>query len=101
MGVRPTGSFPEILSAFDSFFAEKRDYWRDEFIHSQWKLALGEGDVAKRSAIVRPVLDKLNTDAYVFPIASVPTTFVHGRNVRVARNLTQTGDITVADFFWN
>ncbi|MCD6075300.1 MAG: hypothetical protein K0Q70_2183 [Rhodospirillales bacterium] len=101
MGVRPTGSFPEILSAFDSFFAEKRDYWRDEFIHSQWKLALGEADVAKRSAIVRPVLDKLNTDAFVFPISSVPTTFVHGRNVRVARNLTQTGDITVADFFWN
>jgi hypothetical protein len=31
----------------------------------------------------------------------VPTTFVHSRNVRVARNLTQTGDITVADFFWN
>lgn len=101
MGVRPTGSFPEVLASFDSFFAEKRDYWRDPFIHAQWKLALAEGDPAKRAQIVKPVIDRLNTEAYVLPIATVPTTFVHSKNVRVERNLIQSGDITVADFFWN
>ena len=101
MGVRPTGSFPETLSAFDSFFAPKRDYWRDPEIHAAWKAGLGELDPVKRGALLRPALDRMNTEAYVLPISSVPTVFVTSKAVRVERNQTQTGDVTVSDFFWN
>jgi peptide/nickel transport system substrate-binding protein len=101
MAVRPTGSFPEALSAFDSFFAEKRDYWRDPFIHEVWKKGVGEIDPVKRGEILKPALDRMNTEAYVLPLTSVPTVFVTSKSVRVERNLAQSGDITVSDFFWN
>ena len=100
MGVRPTGSYPEVLAVFDSFFIEKRDYWRDPVILAAWKAAEGEMDADKRAAIVKPALDRMNEEAYVLPIASVPTVFVHRKNVKVERNLTSASDSNVEDFFW-
>jgi len=101
MAVRPTGSFPEVLATFDSFFTGPRDYWKDPLILDAWKKGAIEPDPAKRGEILRPALDRMNTEAYVLPITSVPTVFVTSKSVRVERNLSQTGDITVADFFWN
>ena len=42
----------------------------------------------------------MNELAYVLPIASVPTVFVHRKNVKVERNLTSASDSNVEDFFW-
>ena len=101
MGVRPTASFPEVLSAFDSYFNPRRDYWKDEAILAAWKAARGEIDEVKRAKLVQPALDRINTEAYVLPITSVPTVFVHAKDVRVERNLTRAANVNVSDFFWN
>jgi hypothetical protein len=36
----------------------------------------------------------------VLPIAALPTVLVHGKNVRVERNLLTGNDIEIADYFW-
>jgi peptide/nickel transport system substrate-binding protein len=101
IGSRPTASLPDILFAMDSYFNPRRDYWRDDAILAAYKASAVEIDDAKRTALLRPVLDRINEQAYVLPISSLPFTFVHSKDVRVERNLGRAAFITVADFFWN
>jgi len=42
----------------------------------------------------------VNTKSYLYPFSSIPNTYVHTKEVRVAENPILAGETSVTDYFW-
>jgi peptide/nickel transport system substrate-binding protein len=100
VGWRPTGTFPETSDILDSFFTGSRDYWNDPIIAKAMAEGGNEPDNAKRGKIFRAALDRVNTEAYILPISSMPWVFAHTKDVRVDTNLLKANIVEISDIFW-
>lgn len=101
IGFRPTGTFPETSEILDSFFTGSRDYWNDPLIAKAMTDGASEPDNLKRGRILRPALDRNNSEAYILPISSMPWVFAHTKEVRVDTNLLKANAVQISDIFWN
>jgi peptide/nickel transport system substrate-binding protein len=60
-----------------------RDYARDETIRTLVNQATGEFDIATRKATYAKVYDRINAEAYLMPLMTLPATLVHGKTLDV------------------
>ncbi len=100
IGFRPTGTFPETSDILDSFFTGSRDYWNDPLIAKAMEDGSSEPDNVKRGRIFRPALDRVNAEAYIVPISSMPWVFAHTKDVRVDSNKLKANVVQISDIFW-
>ena len=100
VGWRPTATFPETSDILDSFFTGARDYWNDPIIAKAMADGANEPDNFKRGKIFRMALDRVNQEAYLLPISSMPWVFAHTQDVRVETNRLKANVVEISDIFW-
>jgi peptide/nickel transport system substrate-binding protein len=100
VGWRPTGTFPETSDILDSFFTGSRDYWNDPVIAKAMAAGANEPDNSKRGRIFRAALDRVNEEAYILPISTMPWVFAHTKEVRVDTNRLKANAVEISDIFW-
>ena len=98
--VYPTFAQPTMDNILNHFFEGGRDYADDPIIHEAAKLGYGETDLAKRTAIYRKAIDRVNEMAYVYPFSEQPTVFAHSTDVRIEPNQFSLSEVRLGDFFW-
>lgn len=98
---RPYEPLPDASYVLNRFFTSKRRaYAYDDRIDELEKLGFAATDLAAREKIYKEVMDRINTEAYVLPLASLPLVWVHSKDVRFYPNVLTTYDTTMADFGW-
>ena len=60
-----------------------------------------EFDPEKRTEIYKKAFDRINEMHYHLPISSVPTVYVHSKDVKVNVNTLSAGETYVVDYAWN
>jgi peptide/nickel transport system substrate-binding protein len=96
----PTAGHPDTGTVLDAFFGGPRDYARDPQMAEYLAQGEPETDEVKRKAIYKKAMDLNNDKNYVMPFSSMPTTFLHTKDITVKPNLLSGGDNYVDDFFW-
>ena len=98
----PTGSHPDADNILGVYFnGPAARYYNDDTI-AQW-MADGtrEFDLAKREGIYQKIFDRINENANILPITSVPTVYVHSKEVRIEPSKLFSGERSVYDYYWN
>jgi peptide/nickel transport system substrate-binding protein len=101
VGYYPTASQPDTANLLDFFFAANRDYWKDPLIHKASDAGNREFDLAKRTKIYTPALDRINEKAYIFPISELPLLFVGTKDTKVLDNTLSTAESRLGDYAWS
>jgi ABC-type transport system substrate-binding protein len=57
--------------------------WRDSEIDKWGEEGLASFDLAQRERAYKKVLDRINERAYMLPIATMPSVFIHTKDVAV------------------
>ena len=85
-GFNPAGTHPDAAQILDFFFGADRDYWKDPMILKNIELGEAEFDDKKRTALYTPILDKVNQEAYIFPISELPIVWAHHKDIFLKAN---------------
>ncbi len=96
----PAGSTPIVSNLLDVFFGGDRDYARDPSFAPIITAGLAEFDDTKRADLYRPLLERINEKAYIFPLSEQPTVFAHSKDVEVMASPYSAGSTRVTDFKW-
>jgi peptide/nickel transport system substrate-binding protein len=81
---RPYSALPDVSYMMDNFFyGAERDMWRDAEIDTWGEEGLATFDLAQREKAYKKVLDRINERAYMLPIATMPSVFIHTKDVVV------------------
>ena len=96
----PTAGHPDTGNILDVFFEGPRDYNRDPDIDKLMIAGLREFDEVKRKAIYKQAMDLNNERHYVMAFSSLPTNYVHSKDVVVKPNLLSAGDNYIDDYHW-
>lgn len=100
VGERPV-PIPDTGSLMDIFFAaESMDYWRDPVLLSALTEGATEHDNAKRTGIYKKAVDLINDKSYMLPIVTLPTVFVHSKDLAINKNPSLTAQTDLGDFVW-
>lgn len=99
-GYYPTAAQPDVANLMNFFFRGNRDYYKDKLIAKAAKAGASEFDLAKRTAIYAPALNRVNEMAYIFPISELPIVFAHSDTVQIKPNLQSVSEIRLSDYFW-
>jgi peptide/nickel transport system substrate-binding protein len=84
VGTWTLGGLADVVPTVDYFFdGGPRDYARDQQIAAWAKEGAGVLDERKRKAIYRQLFDRVNTEAYIVPLTTSPSVFVHSKDVAV------------------
>jgi len=97
----PTSSNPDASNILSFFFGADRDYTHDPAIKQAMEAGKEEFDLAKRAALYTPVLDLINTKAYVYPMSEMPIVWVHTKEVKLLVNPLSQGERRIGDFAWS
>lgn len=98
----PTGSYPDAGNIFSVLFTgPAMKYYNDPVIENAVVKGEAEFDPAKRIAIYKKAFDRINEMHYHLPISSVPTVYVHNKEVKVSDNILSAGETYVVDYAWN
>ena len=96
----PTAGHPDTGNILDVFFEGNRDYSRDPQMHELMKQGSMEFDDTKRKAIYKKAIDLNNEKNYVMAFSSLPTNYVHSKEITVKPNLLSGGDNYIDDYHW-
>ena len=96
----PTFSEPTVTNLMDFFFGGERDYTGDPMIAQATAKATVEFDLAKRTAIYREVLNRVNSEAYVYPMTEYPTLWAHWNYLSPQANPHTIAAFNIGDWFW-
>jgi peptide/nickel transport system substrate-binding protein len=91
---------PTMDNLLNHFFEGGRDYANDPIILEAAKAGYGETDLAKRTAIYRKAIDRVNEMSYVFPIIEQPTVYAHSADLKIEPNQFSLSEVRLGDFFW-
>jgi peptide/nickel transport system substrate-binding protein len=81
---RPYSALPDMSYLMDNFFyGADRDLWRDPQIDQWGHDGLKSFDLNEREKSYKKILDKINEKAYMLPIATIPTVFIHSKDVEI------------------
>ena len=82
------------------FFDKRRDYWDDDEIRNWATEALSIFDQGARAQKYKQIFDKINTQAYMMAVHTLPGVYIHSKDVKVHDNpLTET-NTNLGDFSW-
>ncbi len=96
----PTFTQPNVENLLDFFFANERDYTGDPMFLAALKKGLSEPDLAKRTAIYRPALDRVNQQAYIYPMIEQPLVVAHTADVKILPGVFRVAETHVDDYTW-
>ncbi len=99
-GFYPTTALPDVENILDFFFGGNRDYWQDKEIHQAADAGESEFDLAKRTKLYTPALDRVNQHAYILPISELPIAWAHTKDVKLLPNPMSRGETRLGDFAW-
>ena len=100
VGFNPAGTHPDAAQILDFFFGADRDYWKDPMILKNIELGEAEFDDKKRSALYTPILDKVNQEAYIFPISELPIVWAHNKDIVLKPNPLSNSLPMLGDYGW-
>ncbi|MCD6073634.1 MAG: hypothetical protein K0Q70_517 [Rhodospirillales bacterium] len=100
VGYYPTAAQPDMANLLDFFFGADRDYWKDDFIHDIAAKGNLEFDLAKRTALYTPALNRINEKAYIYPVSELPLLFVSTKDVKVLSNPLSAAESRLGDYAW-
>jgi peptide/nickel transport system substrate-binding protein len=87
-----SGGVPDVSAVMAFFFEDSpRDYAQDAVLKGIAATADRMLDDAKRNAIYRDAFNRNNERAYVIPIASVPTIFIHAKDLAIPVDFSTNG----------
>lgn len=96
-----SGGLPDVASTMNLFFSQNaRDYWRDDILTKARNAGGSILDNNKRKAIYKEAFDRVNAQHYIMPISSLPTVFVHRKEVGVDRGSFSPYGAILSDFHW-
>jgi len=97
----PTGLFPDASGIMNVLFTgPAMKYYNDPIIAQATADGVKEFDPAKRADIYAKAFDRINEMAYHFPLSSVPTVYVHTKDVAIKDNPFSAGQTFVSDYVW-
>jgi peptide/nickel transport system substrate-binding protein len=100
IGIYPTSGQPDVGNMMDFFFTGDRDYWRDPILVEAKEKGAVETDDAKRTAIYKTALDRVNQMAYILPLPELPIVWVHTKDVKIADNPLSPLETRLGDWAW-
>ena len=96
-----TGSNPDAGNIFSVLFGDAvMPYYNDAVIIDAMKRGEAEFDPAQRKAIYQKAFDRINEMAYHLPVSSVPTVFVHNKDLKVNTDTLSADKIYLSDIEW-
>ena len=99
--VFPTGGHPDASNNLGTLLnGHFEQYYGDKDLEALLDAGIKEFDEKKRADIYRKAYDMVNTKSYLYPFSSIPNTYVHTKEVRVAENPIFAGETSVTDYFW-
>ncbi len=99
IGESPYGDIPDAGTILDRWFgAEPRDYWHDDSILGWIKETETTHDVAKRTEAFRKIFNRINDQAFIIPITSLPMSWVFTRELDAKPNASI--GLEIGDFHW-
>jgi peptide/nickel transport system substrate-binding protein len=97
----PTGTFPDASGIMNVLFTgPAMKYYNDPVIAKATEDGVREFDPAKRADIYAKAFDRINEMAYHFPLSSVPTVYVHSKDVAIKEDPFSAGQTFVSDYIW-
>jgi ABC-type transport system substrate-binding protein len=98
----PTGSYPDSGNVFSVLFTgPAMKYFNDDVIADAMAKGEAEFDPEKRTEIYARAYNRINEINYHLPISSVPTVYVHSKDVRIKTNSLSAGENYIIDYVWN
>jgi ABC-type transport system substrate-binding protein len=100
--LRPMGVYPDTGNHLGTYFRGAfAAYFGDKVISDALDQADVEFDMEKRTQIYGKILDRTNEMSYALPVAGVPTSWIHSKDVRIETNTISAGENFAIDFAWN
>jgi peptide/nickel transport system substrate-binding protein len=98
----PTGSHPDADNILGVYFnGPAARYYNDSTIAEWMAEGTREFDLAKREDIYQKIFDRINENSNILPITSLPTVYVHSKDVRIEPSKLFSGERSVYDYVWN
>jgi len=95
------GSSADVATTLNFFFSPgPRDYFQDPELVRLSKLGLTTIDPTKRREAVRQLMDRVNEQAYSFPIAPIPLVFLHIADLKVNNLRYDSYGLQPSDLNW-
>jgi peptide/nickel transport system substrate-binding protein len=96
----PTFSQPNMINTMDLFFGGDRDYANDPTIKKIYDEGAKILDDKKRTELYRQAVDRINEQAFIYPLSEMPAVYVHSKDVEIKPGLTSITEIRPGDYFW-
>jgi peptide/nickel transport system substrate-binding protein len=96
----PTFSQPNMINIMDLFFGGDRDYTHDPIIKKIYSEGSKILDDKKRTELYRQAVDRVNEQAYIYPLSEMPNIFVHSKDVVIKPGMTSITETRPGDYFW-
>jgi peptide/nickel transport system substrate-binding protein len=83
-----SGGVPDVDALVSFYFGSKaRDYYGDKKIGAWRKEAGSVFDIKTRNATYTKIFNRINQQAYIIPIAALPSVFVHGKDMEIDKGI--------------
>lgn len=83
-----SGGVPDVDALVSFYFGSKaRDYYGDTKIGAWRKEAGSVFDLKSREATYTKIFNRINEQAYIIPIAALPSVFVHAKDLEVDKGI--------------
>jgi peptide/nickel transport system substrate-binding protein len=96
----PTFAQPNMINIMDLFFGGDRSYTDDPLIKKVYDEGPSILDDAKRTALYKQAIDRVNEQAYIYPFSEQPNIYIHDKNVEIKPGLTSITETRPGDYFW-
>jgi peptide/nickel transport system substrate-binding protein len=100
IGERPLTT-PDASHPMEIFFNDpRRDYWKDPEMAVIAQEGLKTFDAAKRALVYKKAFDKINQEAYMVPIHTLPSVYIHTKDVKIDQNTLADYTTNITEFVW-
>ena len=96
-----SGGVPDSDALVSFYFGSKaRNYYGDKQIAGWMKEAGSTFDTAARETLYRKIFNRINEQAYIVPIASLPSVFVHAKDLEIDKGIINPFGAQLARIRW-
>jgi len=82
------------------FFDKRRDYWDDAKIRTWAEEALHIFDPKMRADKYKMIFDRINQEAYMMAVHTLPSVYIHSKDVKILPNPITDTNTNIGDFTW-
>ncbi len=100
LGFYPTSVNPDTTTTLNVFFGGNSDYSKDPQIADLLRQSASELNLEKRTGINQKALDLSNKNIYTMAFSSLPTIYVHSKDVQINKDSLNAVDTYINDYSW-